>query len=317
MSLRGHTQVAAVRFLPNGRLVTAGDTTMRMWHPETGKTEKVWKFSHSVETCCCSPDGRYIACGVVDGLVFVFDVRSQQQVAVWEAHTNCRQGPLVQFYKDSAYLVSAAGFTCKIWSAQTSKLLNTWDTTLVTSLKIAKDHSILAVGSNTGIVTTHELPDGISTQRLHAHRSEVWALDFSPSRPVLATAGDEDGIKLWDTESWEMIQLLRGHTGVVLDCGFSFDGSQLLTCGMDQTLQLWGVYGPDAKRDPHRGTGSWQRENVLVGHHDVVLSCVFAPPSGSQVVASGARDGTTRAWRLADVPRFTSADASNGGVAVA
>lgn len=321
VNLKGHSQIASVRFLPGGELVTAGDCSVRLWHPESGKVEKVWKFSNAVETCCCSPDGRYIACGVVDGLVFVFEARTRRQVAHWQAHADCGQGPLLQFFADSTYLLSAAIFTCKIWSSRTTKLINTWDTTLMTSLHIAADCTLLAVGSNTGIVTIHNLPDGNATRRLHAHRGEVWAVSFSPDRSVLATSSrdEPDGIKLWATESWEVLQTLRGHVGAVFDCTFSPNGLQLVTCGVDRTLRVWkhraGGAGSGNASSSSSGSvaavSSWLCDNVLIGHSDSVLSCAFAPDG---LVASGSLDGLARVWRLEDVPQFTAADAAACGI---
>lgn len=324
ISLKGHTQIAAVHFLPTGELVTAGDASLRLWNPQTGKVEKVWKFSNAVETCCCSPDGRYIACGVVDGLVFVFEARTRQQVAHWQVHADCGQGPLLQFFADSTYLLSAATCTCKIWSSRTTKLINTWDTTLIISLNIATDCTILAVGSDTGVVTIHHLPDGNATHRIQAHRGEVWAVAFPPNRSLMATGSrdEPDGVKLWTTDHWECLQVLRGHVGVVLDCSFSMDGMQLVTCGFDRTLRVWRRHegshnrasssraGTTARVDERAAT--WRCENILVGHHDLVLSCAFAHQDG--IVASGARDGSVRAWRLADVPQITAADAAAYGL---
>lgn len=296
--------------MPNGGLLTAGDTTLRLWHAETGKTDKVWKFTNVVETCCCSPDGRYIACGVLDGFIFVFEMRTRQQIAVWQAHAECGQGPLLQFFADSTYLLSAAVWTCKIWCARTSKLINSWDTTLITSLSITTDCAWLAVGSNAGIVTIHNLPDGNAFRRIHAHRLEVWATLFSPDQRLLATASsdEQEGVKIWSTDRWEMVQALSGHIGMVLDLSFSVDGSQLVTCGFDKTLRLWSR---PAGRGAPPCLGNWRCENVLVGHHDAVLSCAFSPVSGGkEVVASGARDGSARAWRLADVPQYSHSDSA-------
>lgn len=315
ITLRGHAQTAAVCFLPTGELVTAGDTTMRLWNCETWKSEKTWRFSNSVETCCCSPDGTYIACGVVDGLIFVFDVKTRQQAAVWQAHAECRQGPLLQFFADGMYLLSAAVYTCKIWSARTSKLINTWDTSLITSICITADCTVLAVGSPSGIVTTHSLPEGVGTHQLHAHRSEVWAIAFSPDGQLMATASREepDGLRLWRTDGWQLVQNLRGHVGCVLSAGFSANGLRLVSSGFDKTLRIWAPVADGAAAAAAGPPLEWRCENILAGHGDAVLASAFAP-GGAAVVASGSRDGMSRAWRLKDVPFFTVADAQQYNV---
>lgn len=308
--LKGHSQVAAVRFLPDGELVSAGDSSVRIWLPETGKAAKVLQFQNAAETLSCSADGRHFAVGVAEGLIFVFEAKTRQQVAHWQAHADCKQGPLLQFFADSTYLLSAAGSCCKIWSSRTATLINRWDTTFITSISISPDCSTLAVGSSTGIVTMHTLPGGVAARRLHAHGSEVWALAFSPDRNLLVTASadDTDALKLWSTAG-ALLQVLSGHVGLVLDCAFSRDSLQLVTCGFDRTVRLWrwqqGALQP-----------SWVCENVLAGHGDAVLSCAFAPGNAAVggVVASGSRDGTARAWRLADVPPLSAADAAYYGV---
>jgi len=169
---------------------------------------------------------------------------------------------------------------------------------------------MLAVGSNNGIVTIHNLPDGNATRRVHAHRGEVWGVVFSPDNASLATASrdEPEGVKVWTTDSWELVQVLRGHIGPVFDLGFSSDGLHLVTCGLDKTLRVWSCHGS-------KSPNSWRCDNILVGHNDAVMSCAFSPGhSGKDVVASGARDGSARAWRLADVPQFNAADAATYGL---
>jgi WD40 repeat protein len=98
----------------------------------------------------------------------------------------------------------------------------------------------------------------------------------------------------------------------------------MLSCGFDRTLRIWSR--KDAPHLVHGGApapaaagtlADWRCENVLVGHNDAVLCCAFAPQRGSSpsgVVASACRDGHVRAWRLADVPKFSSADAAALGL---
>ncbi|CAE8682533.1 unnamed protein product [Polarella glacialis] len=81
------------------------------------------------------------------------------------------------------------------------------------------------------------------------------------------------------------IRSLKGHTDLVLCCGFSPDGSLVLSGSSDKTLRLWRT-----------ADGSLQRQ--LDGHTDLVYCCSFSP-DGS-LVLSGSYDKTLRLWRTAD-----------------
>ena len=37
----------------------------------------------------------------------------------------------------------------------------------------------------------------------------IWALALSPNGQILASGGEEDMIKLWDTQSWQCVDTLR------------------------------------------------------------------------------------------------------------
>lgn len=299
VTLRGHQQVTNVRFLSGGDLVTTGDCTVRLWNVKTMKAEKIWKLSGDVETCCCSPDGAHIACGVPDGLIVVFDARSRQQVCSWQAHSDCGQGPLLQFFTDSAYLLTAAGPVARIWGIRGPRLFNSWEGADATCMHMSGDCTLVAMGSPSGIVTVHKLPDGYVQHRIHAHRTAVWSVAFSSNGELLATGArdDPEGIKLWITDDWSLAHVLRGHASVVLDLSFGADGLQLVSCGIDRTLRIWGARRNAAARI------EWRCEQVLQGHDDAVLSCSYAPAHTPGIVASGSRDGTARVWRLSEVPQ--------------
>jgi WD40 repeat protein len=205
---------------------------VRLVNPESAKVEHSWKLRNVADTSACSADGNYIACGVVDGSIVVLDIRTRQHIDSWQGHgrgpavnaAGGRQAPLLNFFADETnYILSAAGQTCKIWSIRPRKLVNTWDTTLITSITLSSDSCILAVGSPTGLVTIHRLPEGAAVQCVHAHRTEVWALALSPNGALLATASrdEPDGLKLFSVETWELVQVFRGHAGAVLDVAFS------------------------------------------------------------------------------------------------
>ena len=50
---------------------------------------------------------------------------------------------------------------------------------------------------------------------LHGHDGIVYCVDFHPDGTRLASGGNDGTIRLWDTETWETVHVLRGHTSRV------------------------------------------------------------------------------------------------------
>ena len=70
-----------------------------------------------------------------------------------------------------------------------------------------------------------------------AHSGAVWAADFNDSG-LLATAGSDHSIVLWDTEHGDKLRTLAGHLGRVRSVAFSPDSLQLASSG-----DGWGCPG--------------------------------------------------------------------------
>ncbi len=115
------------------------------------------------------------------------------------------------------------------------------------------------------------------------HRDILYAAVVDPEKKVLATAGYDQKIILWDFTTGKPLRTLDGHNGAIFDLAFSPDGSVLASASGDETVKLWSV-----------ATG--QRLDTL-GQPLAEQYAVAFSPDGRYIVAGGA-DNRVRVWRF-------------------
>jgi WD40 repeat protein len=76
-------------------------------------------------------------------------------------------------------------------------------------------------------------------QTLEGHKVWVYSIAFSPDGKQLASALDDETVRLWDTATGAALQTLEGHKGWVYSIAFSPDGKQLASALGDGTVRLW------------------------------------------------------------------------------
>ena len=101
----------------------------------------------------------------------------------------------------------------------------------------------------------------------------------TPSYPVLMTGSWDGTVKIWNADTGQCVNTLRGHTRGVR-C-IQFDSVKLITGSMDNTLKIWSWR-----------TGECIRR--LTGHRDAVVSLCF----DKHVLASGSADTTIKVISL-------------------
>jgi WD40 repeat protein len=172
----------------------------------------------------------------------------------------------------------------------------------------------------------------------------VTALALSPNGQVIATAGADNVIKLWNAADGAAGKVLSGHAAAIHSLAFNADGTKLASASEDKTIRLWNVAdGTEANKIespapakavvftadsakvivgqadniiriwPISAAAPFAPEKEIKGHGGPVLALALVP-GGTQVL-SGSEDQTARVWDLASGNQVRSL--THGGPVVA
>lgn len=117
-----------------------------------------------------------------------------------------------------------------------------------------------------------------------SHGAPVFSVTYTPDNKLLASAGADQTIRIWQVENGQEVRQLTGHTGSVRSTAFSPDSQWIASGSEDRSVRIWDVKSGEQIRQ-------------LNGHTSDVTSVRFSP-DGKQIV-SASEDGTVRIWDVA------------------
>ncbi|PYI85692.1 MAG: hypothetical protein DME26_10415 [Verrucomicrobia bacterium] len=115
---------------------------------------------------------------------------------------------------------------------------------------------------------------------LKPHTNGINGVVFSPDGKRLATASDDQTVKVWNVTNGRETLTLQGHTSEVRSVVFSLDGKRLASASDDQTVKVW---------DATSG-----REILTLKGAAPATSVAYSPDG--QWLASAWWDGTVKVW---------------------
>jgi WD40 repeat protein len=113
----------------------------------------------------------------------------------------------------------------------------------VRTLAFSPDGHWLVLGRRSGDIDLYH-KEGEAFEKaetLRGHTADIMSMVFAADGAILATAGFDQTIRLWDTGTWEQTTTLRGHLGPVWDLVFWPRKDQLLSAGYDGQRYVWST----------------------------------------------------------------------------
>lgn len=160
----------------------------------------------------------------------------------------------------------------QLWDGPTWQPLHTFarDFRDCHALALTPDGQTLVAASG-AVLHLWRVTDGSRLGTLAGHEQLIRAVTISGQ--VLASAGDDGTIRLWDLAERRATQMLRGHTQPVAALAFAPDGQTLASGGSDRTVKLWNLLA--------------NQEVMSLVRHSGKVTCLAFTPDGATLASAG------------------------------
>jgi len=303
--------VNAIAVKADGTLLAAGgqDNLIHLLNVADGKLLATLKgHTGPVLNLAFTPDGQRLASTSADGSARIWTVPSDTDLREAKAPDQVKAAnPLtlsghkgavsaLAITPDGQTLITGGDdATVRLWNLSDGAPARTIEghSAPVLALAVSPDGHSLLSGSADKLARLFDLAKGTQRTVLTGHLAPVRAVGFAPKGDQVVTAGEEGGLKVWDSTSGQGV-IAFGHSApanaaiqALQKVAFTAEGA-LISASADKTLKTWTF------------EGGWSEMKPLAPHVFRVLAIDFSPDGKLLATGGGdpSRSGEVKIWNV-------------------
>lgn len=238
--------------------------------------------TNAVHAVAVTPDGQRVISGSGDKTVRVWDVKSDECLAILIGHTGEVWGVAVT--ADGRRVISGSlDSTVRVWDVESGKCLATLEghRDCVFGATVTANGLVAISGSMDQTVRVWDVESRRCLAILKGHTGEVWGVAVTADgRRAVSGSGDKT-VRVWDVEAGKCLATLEGHTSAVFGTAVTADGRLAVSGSDDNTVRVWDVEAGKCLA-------------ILEGHTSA--ADIIAVTADGRRVISGSGDKTVRIW---------------------
>ncbi|GAB5585738.1 G protein subunit beta [Umbelopsis nana] len=289
--LKGHlAKIYSMHWSADKRhLVSASqDGKLIVWDAyTTNKVQAIPLRSSWVMTCAYAPSGNFVACGGLDNVCSIYNLRSREGPVRPARELSAHTGYLscCRFINDRQILTSSGDMSCMLWDIDAGIKIEEFSdhTGDVMSLSLGPNPNVFVSGACDATAKVWDIRSKRCVQTFTGHESDINSVQFFPDGNAFGTGSDDASCRLFDLRA---DRELNQYTNDSIICGitsvaFSVSGRLLFAGYDDFTCNVW---------DTLKG----ERVGVLSGH-DNRVSCLGVSSDG-MALCTGSWDTYLKIW---------------------
>jgi WD40 repeat protein len=289
----GYADIYSLAVTPDDKAFVSGgfDGIAKLWDLQTGNIIRTFPgHSQPIGSLDISPDGKYLATGILGDTVVIYNLRTGKEERVFSPRHGIQNGGFINSISFSPngkdLLVSGLGNTASIWDLDEGRKKQEFigHESGVNCARFSSDGERVITGSYDKTVKNWDTQTGKLLKNIPSRSSPISSIALSHDGLYVYVSDEGPGIYKYDWEAGKKMHFFPPRQmkgGSLLE--LSPDNQYVVTAGEDYAIRMWEME-----------SGKMVKE--LVGHQGTISTLKYM--DNGRTLVSGSRDSTLRIWDM-------------------